>query len=105
MPELDISEVVRDVPSFRVAFGVLRGLRAEPVDAARLAAFVAEAEAAALRRLAASDLAALPEVLHWRAAYRAFGSKKTSYRDAAEALLRRLQAGLGLPRILPLVDL
>jgi DNA/RNA-binding domain of Phe-tRNA-synthetase-like protein len=58
-----------------------------------------------MRRLEGREMADLPEVLRWRAAYRAFGSKKTGYRDACEALLRRLQGGQRLPRILPLVDL
>src|ERR1700730_5910400 len=105
MPELSIAEVIGDFPDFRVAFGVLEGIAPDPVDDGRLAAFVAEAEDGAKRLLGATDVAALPEVLHWRAAYRAFGPEKTSHRDACEALLRRLQAGQGLPRILPLVDL
>jgi DNA/RNA-binding domain of Phe-tRNA-synthetase-like protein len=105
MPELDISAVVGDFASFRVAFGQLEGLQPDPRNPARIDAFVAAAESAALARLGVGEVAELPEVLHWRAAYRAFGSKKTSYRDACEALLRRCEAGQGLPRILPLVNL
>jgi DNA/RNA-binding domain of Phe-tRNA-synthetase-like protein len=105
MPELSIAEVIGDFPDFRVAFGVLEGIAPDPVDAGRLAGFIAAAEDEARRLLGTTDIAEFPEVLHWRAAYRAFGSKKTSYRDACEALLRRIQAGQGLPRILPLVDL
>jgi DNA/RNA-binding domain of Phe-tRNA-synthetase-like protein len=105
MPELSISEVVAAFPSFRVAFGVIElpGPHAARTD--RLDAFIADAEDGAARLLAGRDIADLPEILHWRAAYRAFGSKKTSYRDACEALLRRIQSGAGLPRIMPLVDL
>jgi len=45
------------------------------------------------------------EIQQWRGAYRRFGIKKTSYRNACEALLRRIKRGDGLPRVLPLVDL
>jgi DNA/RNA-binding domain of Phe-tRNA-synthetase-like protein len=105
MPALSIEAVVEAFPSFQVAFGVLEGLRQPPIDAAALDAFVAAAEAAVRVRLTGREPGELPEVLRWRAAYRAFGSKKTSYRDASEALLRRLAGGEPLPRILPLVDL
>ena len=68
-------------------------------------AFCRDAEAAAAARLAGEEVADLAEIRDWRAAYRAFGSKKTSYRNSCEALLRRIKAGQGLPRVLPLVDL
>jgi len=105
MIELDIGELHERFPGFSVAFGLVEGLDAEARDKGALEAYLRAAEAEASSLLAARDIADLPEVRHWRAAYRAFGSKKTSYRDACEALLRRLRAGEGLPRILPLVDL
>ena len=105
MPSLSIAAVVGDFPTFQVAFGVIEGVRSMPSAPAEIEAFVASAEDAARARLDGGEPAVLPEVLRWRAAYRAFGSKKTSYRDACEALLRRLAAGDHLPRILPLVDL
>ena len=105
MIELSIAEVVERFPGFRVAFGLLEGLGPVPRDPGAVETYVRGAEAEAARLVAGTEVAELPEVLHWRAAYRAFGSKKTSYRDAGEALLRRLRSGLGLPRILPLVDL
>jgi DNA/RNA-binding domain of Phe-tRNA-synthetase-like protein len=105
MPSLSIAAVVGDFPTFQVAFGGIEGVRPMPSAPAEIEAFVASAEDAARARLDEGEPAALPEVLRWRAAYRAFGSKKTSYRDACEALLRRLAAGDHLPRILPLVDL
>jgi DNA/RNA-binding domain of Phe-tRNA-synthetase-like protein len=105
MPELMIGEVAADFPSFRVAFGVVELPNPLAVKTDRLDVFIAQTEEAAARLLAVSDIVDLPEILHWRAAYRAFGSKKTSYRDACEALLRRIQSGAGLPRIMPLVDL
>jgi DNA/RNA-binding domain of Phe-tRNA-synthetase-like protein len=44
-----------------------------------------------------------PHLLAWREAFRAFGAKR--YRCSAEALIRRVVAGEGLPRINRLVDL
>jgi DNA/RNA-binding domain of Phe-tRNA-synthetase-like protein len=105
MIELSIAELVERFPGFRVAFGVIAGLALSKQGAAAVEAYVAAAEGEARRLLGAGEIADLPEVAHWRAAYRAFGSKKTSYRDACEALLRRIRAGEGLPRVLPLVDL
>ena len=105
MPQLSIAAVVGNFPTFQVAFGVIEGVAPTPSAPAEIDAFVASAENVARARLGGGEAAVLPEILRWRVAYRAFGSKKTSYRDACEALLRRLAAGDHLPRILPLVDL
>ncbi len=61
-----------------------------------------EAEAAAL--VSARPLAEIAELQVWRAAYKAFGVKKTSYRSSVERLLKQVQQGRGLPRINSLVD-
>lgn len=101
---LSIEEVIPDFPSFRVAFALVRGIGQSPTGPGiERSAAVVEAEAASL--LTQKEIADLPEIRNWRAAYRAFGSKKTSYRNACEALLRRIRAGGGLPRVHPLVDL
>lgn len=102
---LTIDAVATDYPAFRVGFVVLRGMRADPGACPAIDALVAEAEALTAERLAECDIAALAEIADWRVAYRSFGIKKTSYRNACEALLRRLRGGAGLPRVLPLVDL
>lgn len=44
-----------------------------------------------------------PHLVAWREAFRAFGAKR--YRCSAEALIQRVVAGEGLPRINRLVDL
>jgi DNA/RNA-binding domain of Phe-tRNA-synthetase-like protein len=44
-----------------------------------------------------------PHLAAWREAFRAFGAKR--YRCSAEALIRRVDAGEGLPQINRLVDL
>jgi DNA/RNA-binding domain of Phe-tRNA-synthetase-like protein len=105
MIQLSIAEILPRFPGFRVAFGLIEGLgsRAPALDV--LEAYLREVEAEATALLAGREIAGLPEVRHWRAAYRDFGSKKTSYRDASEALLRRIRDGRGLPRVLPFVDL
>ena len=41
----------------------------------------------------------------WRAAYKGFGVKRTSYRSSVERLIKRVKAGEPLPRINALVDL
>ena len=51
------------------------------------------------------ELAAIPEVTAWRAAYKGFGVKRTSYRSSAERLIKRVLAGEPLPKINALVDL
>jgi DNA/RNA-binding domain of Phe-tRNA-synthetase-like protein len=102
---LSIREVSGAFRAFRVAVALLRGLEQGERASAGIAAFVSAAEADALALLADRAPADLPEIQAWRAAYRAFGSKKTSYRNSCEALLRRLGQEGKLPRVLPLVDL
>ncbi|SDH10660.1 B3/B4 domain-containing protein (DNA/RNA-binding domain of Phe-tRNA-synthetase) [Sinosporangium album] len=59
----------------------------------------------ARRRLAQRPLSEFPEIKAWRQAFAAMGVKPTQYRCASESLLRRLDKGLELPRVHPLVDL
>lgn len=47
---------------------------------------------------------AAPEIRATRAAYKALGKDPARYRGSAEALLRRIVAGKGLPRINSVVD-
>ncbi len=102
---LDIGEVIGDFPAFRVAFAVLRGIR-QPADCGPgIEALAAQVERDAADMLAGTGIADLSEIQEWRAAYRRFGIKRTSYRNACEALHRRIRRGEGLPRVLPLVDL
>src|SRR5229473_3097637 len=46
-----------------------------------------------------------PQILATRAAYKALGKDPARYRGSAEALLRRMIAGKGLPRINAVVDI
>ena len=102
---LSIAELLPQFPDFRVAFGVVRGLAPAETPAPGIAALIHFVERDTMAALVEKEIGDLPEMLRWRAAYRAFGSKKTGYRNACEALLRRLRGGEPLPRILPLVDL
>ncbi len=104
MPRLSIEELAERFPDFRVAVVVAEGLTI-PVGDAALDAEIAEAEARARARWAGVELSAIPGVAAWRAAYRAFGIKKTSYRPSVERLLKRVLAGEALPRVNALVDL
>jgi len=46
-----------------------------------------------------------PAILATRAGYKALGKDPARYRGSAEALLRRILAGKGLPRVSPVVDI
>jgi DNA/RNA-binding domain of Phe-tRNA-synthetase-like protein/GNAT superfamily N-acetyltransferase len=75
-----------------------------PSPPALLEAYRAEQRAAA-ERLSATALADMPSIIAWRRAFTAFGAKPTQYRNAAEALLRRLDKHGDIPSISTLVDL
>ena len=102
---LHIGDITGDWPTFRVAFVVLRGIRPPGDCGPGIEAMAAETERRTAAMLSATAIAELEEIRQWRAAYRSFGIKKTSYRNACEALLRRIRRGEGLPRVAPLVDL
>ena len=56
-------------------------------------------------RLKATAIADLPQVAAWRRVFTGFGAKPTQYRNAAEALLRRLAKHGDIPAISTLVDI
>ena len=101
---LDISELLPDFPDTRVALVVASELELEPERTPALAAALAEVEAEVAGFLRGRALAEVPELQVWRAAYKAMGVKKTSYRSSVERLLKQIQQGRGLPRIGNLVD-
>jgi DNA/RNA-binding domain of Phe-tRNA-synthetase-like protein len=101
---LDISGVLGLFPDYRAALVVARGFSAGPDQAAALEEAVRRAEAMAAADLANAQLAEIPELAVWRAAYKRFGVKKTSYRSSVERLLKQAQQGRGLPRVGALVD-
>lgn len=104
MIALDITGVLEQFPAFRVALVLAVDLEVPATRPPLLAQRLDEVEAetaAALQDRALADLEALQV---WRAAYKAFGVKKTSYRSSVERLLKQIQQGRGLPRINTLVD-
>jgi DNA/RNA-binding domain of Phe-tRNA-synthetase-like protein len=101
---LDISDVIRNFPSFRVALIVAEDLAIRGERPRDLDAMIGDAETRIAADLAAIELADVPELRSWREAYKAFGVKKTSYRSSVERLLKNIQRGAGLPRVNALVD-
>jgi DNA/RNA-binding domain of Phe-tRNA-synthetase-like protein len=91
-------------PEFRVAVVMAGDLTIRPDADPALRSAVAAVEAEATALVSARALAEIDELQAWRAAYKAFGVKKTSYRSSAERLLKQVQQGRGLPRINSLVD-
>lgn len=104
MIELDISEVAGDFPDFRVALVLALDLQTPAETPPALAQRIGEVETAAATVLRDHALADIEALQVWRAAYKAFGVKKTSYRSSVERLLKQIQQGRGLPRVNPLVD-
>lgn len=104
MIALDISEVLPDFPDFRVALVAALDLAIPEAAPPALAAELAAVEAQVAAALGETPLAEVPELRVWRAAYRAFGVRKTSYRSSVERLLKQVQQGRGLPRVNALVD-
>lgn len=104
MVSLEIAELLPDFPEYRVALVLARGVAVAVPAAPALAAAVAEVEARLRDEIGEAPLAEIDALVAWRAAYRAFGSKKTSYRSSVERLLKAVQQGRGLPRVNGLVD-
>ncbi|WP_407049979.1 B3/4 domain-containing protein [Methyloraptor flagellatus] len=102
--KLDIRELAAAFPDFRVAVLVAEDLAipAERPDA--LDRLIAEREAAARVHWGGTELSQIPGVAAWRAAYKAFGIKKTSYRSSVERIMKNALAERPLPRINGFVD-
>jgi DNA/RNA-binding domain of Phe-tRNA-synthetase-like protein len=100
----DISEVLPAFPDFRVAILVCTDLNIASARSPALAEFIAATEVEARERWAGMELSAIPGVAAWRRAYRQFGIRKTSYRSAAERLVKNVLAGGSIPAINAFVD-
>ncbi|MCB1502377.1 MAG: hypothetical protein KDK07_21785 [Bauldia sp.] len=101
---IDISEIIRDFPDFRVAVVIAERIDIQPGRPAELAAAIAERETASRAAWGGMELSEIPGVAAWRKAYRAFGIKKTSYRSSVERLVKNVLAGRPLPEINAFVD-
>jgi DNA/RNA-binding domain of Phe-tRNA-synthetase-like protein len=91
-------------PDFVVTVVRARGLSNGPSDDASTS-LLRRAERSAREALDGVEPAALPHLAAWRDAYRAFGAKAQRTPCSAEALLKRVVDGEGLPAINRLVDL
>jgi DNA/RNA-binding domain of Phe-tRNA-synthetase-like protein len=105
MRRLSIEALVDRFPDFRVAFVLAESLDVAPARSAALAEEIAAAETECRALWDGMELSAIPGVAAWRAAYKGFGIKRTSYRSSVERLIKRVLAGQPLPEINSLVDL
>ncbi len=101
---LDISDICRDFPDFKVAVIVARNLAIPQERPAGLVAMIAEREAQCRADWAGYELSGIPGIAVWRQAYRQFGIKKTSYRCSVERLVKNMLADRSLPWINAFVD-
>jgi DNA/RNA-binding domain of Phe-tRNA-synthetase-like protein len=102
--ELSIAEVRERFPAFRVAVVVAEDLRVAEARLPELDAVIADREAACRAAWGTVELSEIPGIAGWRAAYKAFGIKKTSYRSSVERLVKRVKADERLPAVNTLVD-
>jgi DNA/RNA-binding domain of Phe-tRNA-synthetase-like protein len=105
MPSLSIAELTDRFPDFRVALVVAEDLSVGEARSAALQSEIEAIEAECRRRWSGVELSAIPGIAAWRAAYKGFGVKKTSYRSSVERLIKRVVAGGALPQVSALVDL
>ncbi|WP_439575661.1 B3/B4 domain-containing protein [Phreatobacter sp.] len=101
---LTIADLTERFPAFRVAVLLCEDLRIPAERPAALDSLIAEREDAARAAHAGRDLAEIDGIAAWRAAYRSFGIKKTSYGCSVERLMKNALAGRTLPSINAFVD-
>ena len=89
----------------RVALGCVTAQVDAPVSPEALIAELKNCEQTILLLPEPRSVLESPQILATRAAYKALGKDPARYRGSAEALLRRVIAGKGLPRINAVVDI
>ncbi len=102
--QLSIAEIALLFPEARIAFIIAENLSIPQERPAALDALIAEREAACRARWGGTELSEIPGVAVWRAAYKGFGIKKTSYRCSVERIVKNVLAERPLPRINAFVD-
>ncbi len=100
-----IADIADAFPAYRVAFVIAEDLSIAAERPAALNDLIREREAQARERWAGFELAHIPGVAAWRAAYKAFGIKQTHYRSSVERLVKNVLAGRELTRVNAFVDL
>ena len=96
--------VLAQFPGLRVAALHATGLSNGPSPPGLLAEYDA-AQRTARERLQTTAMAEIPSIAAWRRAFSKFGARPTQHRNAAEALLRRLDKQGEIPSIGTLVDI
>jgi DNA/RNA-binding domain of Phe-tRNA-synthetase-like protein len=96
--------VAERYPTIRAGVIHATGLANGPSPPDLLDEYRAEQHAAS-ERLKATAIADLPSIAAWRRAFTLFGAKPTQYRNAAEALQRRLAKHGDIPSINTVVDI
>src|SRR5713226_4694074 len=89
----------------RVALGCVTVRVAAPASPPALIAELKDWEQATLRLPEPRAVLESPQILATRSAYKALGKDPARYRGSAEALLRRVISGKGLPQINAVVDI
>jgi DNA/RNA-binding domain of Phe-tRNA-synthetase-like protein len=102
---ISIADITNAFPDYRVAFVVAEGLTIAPGRPPALDTLIAEREAEARARWGGTELAQIPGIAAWRAAYKGFGIKQTRYRSSVERLVKNVLAGRPLARVNAFVDL
>jgi DNA/RNA-binding domain of Phe-tRNA-synthetase-like protein len=95
--------VLEAFPATRGGVIVASGLANGPPAAALTAAFEAEQQRVR-EHIGSGSPSEVPSLAAWRRVFSAFGAQPTRYRNAAEALLRRLTKHGSIPSINALVD-
>jgi DNA/RNA-binding domain of Phe-tRNA-synthetase-like protein len=96
--------IVERFPTIRAGVVHATGLVNAPSSPDLIDAYRAE-QRAVVERLRTTAIADHPAITAWRRVFTAFGAKPTQYRNAAEALLRRLHKQGDIPPISTLVDI
>jgi DNA/RNA-binding domain of Phe-tRNA-synthetase-like protein len=96
-------EILASFPTIRGGVLHATGLTNGPTPEPLMAEYLSQQQAT-IERIGETPLAEIPSIAAWRRAFSAFGVKPTQYRNAAEALLRRLTKQGDIPSINLLVD-
>lgn len=97
-------DVLAGFPTIRAGVVYATGLANGPSPDGLRQAYRAE-QVAALARFGGTPMSDIPSIVAWRRAFSTFGVKPTQYRNAAEALIRRLTKTGDIPSINTLVDM
>ncbi len=102
---VSLEAIIAAFPAARIAVVVAEDLTIAPERSAELDDLIRGREQAARERWGGTELASIPGIAAWRAAYKGFGIKQTRYRSSVERLVKNVLAGRDLARVNGFVDL